>query len=271
MELAAVRLAKEVGYQNAGTVEYLFMEAEAKEYERKRLAGESLEGVPLPFAFLELNPRLQVEHPVTEMITGVNLPAAQLQVAMGIRLDMIPDVRRYYNAADPFGSEPIDLDNSESKPPSGHVIAARITAENPDSGFQPTSGRVTEINFRSTPDVWGYFSVDSSGLVHEFADSQIGHLFGWGTTREEARRRMVVALKELSIRGDIRTTVEYLVSMMETEDFVGNNIDTEWLDRRIESKVRGGKPDPVLVSVVGAACTSFRAFGARKTDYIDCC
>lgn len=271
MELAAVRLAKEVGYVNAGTVEYLFMEDQAREYERKRLAGEDLEGVPLPFAFLELNPRLQVEHPVTEMITGVNLPASQLQVAMGIRLDMIPDVRRYYNAKEPFGSEPIDLDNTESSPPSGHVIAARITAENPDSGFQPTSGRVTEINFRSTPDVWGYFSVDSSGLVHEFADSQIGHLFGWGTTREEARRRMVVALKELSIRGDIRTTVEYLVSMMETGDFVGNKIDTEWLDRRIESKVRGGKPDPVLVSVVGAACQSFRAFQARKNDYVDCC
>ena len=72
-----------------------------------------------------------------------------------------------------------------------HVIAARITAENTDSGFTPTSGAVSELNFRSTPSVWGYFSVDSSGRVHEFADSQIGHLFSWGRHREEARRNMV--------------------------------------------------------------------------------
>lgn len=65
---------------------------------------------------------------------------------------------------------------------------------------------------RSTPDVWGYFSVSSQGGVHEFSDSQFGHLFAQGETREIARRSMVVALKELSIRGDIRTTVEYLRS-----------------------------------------------------------
>jgi biotin carboxylase len=76
-----------------------------------------------------------------------------------------------------------------------HVIAARITAENTDSGFTPTSGAVSELNFRSTPSVWGYFSVDSSGRVHEFADSQIGHLFSWGRHREEARRNMVTDLK----------------------------------------------------------------------------
>ena len=62
----------------------------------------------------------------------------------------------------------------------GHCIAVRITAENPDAGFQPTSGTIEELNFRSTPDVWGYFSVDSSGTVHEFADSQFGHLFAHG-------------------------------------------------------------------------------------------
>ncbi len=77
-----------------------------------------------------------------------------------------------------------------------HVIAARITAENAESGFTPTSGEVSELNFRSTPSVWGYFSVDSSGRVHEFADSQIGHLFSWGRHREEARRNMVGVLGE---------------------------------------------------------------------------
>jgi len=259
MERAAVRLAKEVGYVNAGTVEYLFMEEDSS------------------FAFLELNPRLQVEHPVTEMVTNVNLPAAQLQVAMGIRLFAIPDVRRLY------GQEPcvdistggaaleaarIDFDVAKRLPPRGHVIACRITAENPDSGFQPTSGAVTELNFRSTPDVWGYFSVDSSGRVHEFADSQIGHLFAFGASREVARQHMVLALKELSIRGDIRTTVEYLVHMMESGDFKANRINTAWLDARILDKVTTVKPDAVLVAMIGAVWRSTCSFDKRRLEYI---
>jgi biotin carboxyl carrier protein len=173
-----------------------------------------------------------VEHPVTEMITHVNLPAAQLQVAMGIPLGRIPDVRRHYGKSR-FGAEPVDFETEESVGPHGHVIAARITAENPEAGFQPTSGAIEELNFRSTPDVWGYFSHDSHGHVHEFADSQIGHVFAWGENREDARRSIVMALKELSIRGDIHTTVEYIIEMMQTEDFKENRISTAWLDARI--------------------------------------
>ena len=100
-------------------------------------------------------------------------------------------------------------------------------------GSQPTSGAIEELNFRSTPDVWGYFSHDSHGHVHEFADSQIGHVFAWGENREDARRSIVMALKELSIRGDIHTTVEYIIEMMQTEDFKENRISTAWLDARI--------------------------------------
>ena len=78
---------------------------------------------------------------------------------------------------------------SPSPPPiaHGHVIACRITAENPDEGFQPGSGTVQELNFRSSKNVWGYFSVAASGGLHEFADSQFGHCFAWGETREHAR------------------------------------------------------------------------------------
>ena len=75
--------------------------------------------------------------------------------------------------------------------------------------------------------------MDSSGRVHEFADSQIGHIFAFGTTRNKARKAMILALKEMSIRGEIRTTVEYLVKLMESHDFRANNIDTTWLDARI--------------------------------------
>jgi acetyl-CoA carboxylase / biotin carboxylase 1 len=170
MEEAAVNLATAVGYANAGTVEYLFSEEDSK------------------FYFLELNPRLQVEHPVTEMITKVNLPAAQLQVAMGIPLDNIPDLRALYGRNrfedDPTApSSRIDFRTAKHLPPSGHCIAVRITAENAEAGFKPTSGCIQELNFRSTPNVWGYFSMDSSGSIHEFADSQFGHLFASGVDR----------------------------------------------------------------------------------------
>jgi len=226
MEKAAVALAKAVHYTNAGTVEYLYSEREAK------------------FYFLELNPRLQVEHPVTEMITRVNLPAAQLQVAMGIPLHNIPEIRELYgrnrfedNPKDP--SSKIDFENTQRVPPNGHCIAVRITAENAEAGFKPTSGGIQELNFRSTANVWGYFSMDSSGSIHEFADSQFGHLFANGPDREQARRNMVLALKELSIRGDISTTVDYISKLIELEDFVANNIDTGWLDGIVKENVDG--------------------------------
>eukprot|EP00934_Nitzschia_sp_Nitz4_P003708 Nitzschia sp. Nitz4//scaffold268_size26297//6123//13356//NITZ4_008277-RA/size26297-snap-gene-0.20-mRNA-1//-1//CDS//3329544930//3698//frame0 len=227
MEQAAVALAKAVGYANAGTVEYLYSEPDAK------------------FFFLELNPRLQVEHPVTEMITQVNLPAAQLQVAMGIPLDNIPEIRQLYNRNrfedDPMHpSSRIDFDTATRVPPNGHCMAVRITAENAEAGFKPTSGGIQELNFRSTPSVWGYFSMDSSGSIHEFADSQFGHLFANGKDREQARRNMVLALKELSIRGDISTTVDYISKLIELPDFIGNQIDTAWLDEIIkENSVQG--------------------------------
>uniref|UniRef100_A0AAV1VHC7 Acetyl-CoA carboxylase n=1 Tax=Peronospora matthiolae TaxID=2874970 RepID=A0AAV1VHC7_9STRA len=256
MMRAATRLAKEVEYVNAGTVEYLFSELPEDN-------GNS-------FFFLELNPRLQVEHPVTEMITHVNLPAAQLQVAMGIPLYCIPDVRRLYNK-DAYETTPIDFDTEKQKPPHGHVIAARITAEDPNAGFQPTSGAIQELNFRSTPDVWGYFSVDSSGQVHEFADSQIGHLFSWSLTREKARKNMILALKELSIRGDIHTTVEYIVNMMESDDFKYNHISTSWLDERIShhNEVRlQGRPDPLMVVFVGAVCCAYQASNKLQEEYV---
>lgn len=176
MEMAAVRLAQMVGYVSAGTVEYLY-EPDTNQ-----------------FYFLELNPRLQVEHPCSEIITGVNLPAAQLMVAMGIPLHRIRDIRLMYGMS-PNTASPIDFHfespqsiQCQRKPvPKGHVIAARITAENPDLGFKPNGGAMHELNFRSSTNVWGYFSVGASGGLHEFADSQFGHLFAYGENRIQAR------------------------------------------------------------------------------------
>ncbi|XP_023617817.1 acetyl-CoA carboxylase 2 isoform X4 [Myotis lucifugus] len=249
MEQCAVRLAKTVGYVSAGTVEYLY----------------SQDG---SFHFLELNPRLQVEHPCTEMIADVNLPAAQLQIAMGVPLHRLKDIRLLYGES-PWGVTPIAFETPPNPPLArGHVIAARITSENPDEGFKPSSGTVQELNFRSSRNVWGYFSVAATGGLHEFADSQFGHCFSWGENREEAISNMVVALKELSIRGDFRTTVEYLINLLETESFQNNDIDTGWLDHLIAEKVQAEKPDIMLGVVCGALNVADAMFRTCMTDFL---
>ncbi|XP_056276127.1 acetyl-CoA carboxylase isoform X3 [Pseudoliparis swirei] len=249
MEKYAVRLAKMVGYVSAGTVEYLYSENGS-------------------FHFLELNPRLQVEHPCTEMIGDVNLPAAQLQIAMGIPLYRMKDIRLLYGET-PWGDSVIDFEAPEYTPsPRGHVIAARITSENPDEGFKPSSGTVQELNFRSSKNVWGYFSVGATGGLHEFADSQFGHCFSWGENREEAISNMVVAMKELSIRGDFRTTVEYLIKLLETESFRNNDIDTSWLDHLIAEKVQAERPDTMLGVVCGALHVADASFQKSMSDYL---
>lgn len=298
LEQGAVALAKAVGYVGAGTVEYLYTGDET--------GGE--------FFFLELNPRLQVEHPVTEWISRINLPALQLHIAMGIPLYNVSCIRRFFGVPDKLlldhdvlsslpssapsspGSAshgcstiPTDKDANDTStdraaaltigsellerdalPPRGHVIACRITAENPDEGFQPTSGNIQELMFRNTPNVWGYFSVGASGGVHEFADSQFGHLFAWGENREASRRSLVLALKELSIRGDIRTTVEYLIKLLEMPDFRENRIHTAWLDALIAEKITAERPPNHLAVVIGAVCRAHMDFNATSEAFTKC-
>lgn len=256
MEKAAVRLAKLVGYVSAGTVEYLYSHHDDS------------------FYFLELNPRLQVEHPTTEMVSGCNIPAIQLQIAMGIPLHRIRDIRTLYGM-DPHGVTEIDFDgekpesvNTQRKPtPKGHVIACRITGENPDAGFKPSSGALTELNFRSNSNVWGYFSVNSAGGLHEYADSQFGHIFAYGMERSEARKSMVVALKELSIRGEFRTTVEYLIKLLEKPEFENNTLTTQWLDGLIAEGMTSERPDPVVAVVCGAVVKAHIAFETSFARY----
>ncbi|KAJ3357332.1 acetyl-coenzyme-A carboxylase [Allomyces javanicus] len=257
MEMSAVRLAQLVGYVNAGTIEFLYNRSKNEYY------------------FLELNPRLQVEHPCSEIVSGVNIPAAQLQVAMGIPLHRIPHIRLMYGLP-PTGTSPIDFHFTDAqsihrqrKPaPRGHVIACRITAENPDAGFKPSGGQLVELNFRSSTDVWGYFSVSPSGGLHEFADSQFGHVFAFGHDRQSSRRNMIMALKELRIRGDFRTTVEYLIKLLETADFASNDFSTAWLDSLIEQNVQAERPDTWVSVVCGAAVKAFAAAEAQKTLFL---
>ena len=249
MERCARALARAVGYVGAATVEYLY----------------SLESGG--YFFLELNPRLQVEHPVTEWISGVNLPSTQLLIGMGVPLYRIPDIRRLYGK-DPNGTDPIDFEADEQMPPSGHVVAVRITSEDAHDGFKPTTGKIDELSFRSTPDVWGYFSIKGGGSIHEFSDSQFGHLFAKADTRDQAIRAMVVALNELRIRGEIRTIVDYCSHMIQDKDFVGNKIHTGWLDNRIAAQVTTGKVDWHLAVVSGAVLRAHEAISANSAEYV---
>ncbi|EWC85337.1 hypothetical protein PFNF54_05814 [Plasmodium falciparum NF54] len=281
MEKSSIRLTKMIKYRGAGTIEYLYDQINKK------------------YFFLELNPRLQVEHPVSEGITNCNLISIQLQVAMGIPLQNIDDIRNLYqidkiekikkkdeqkkefeltdnlyNTTNEQNNKNLlhynnyrnqnlcnnnsiksllNYDTNENvnrkynllnehfdfynnKPYiKNHVIAARITAENSNDSFKPTSGNVRRINFQNWKDVWGYFSIND-GFVHEFSDSQIGHIFAKGETREVARKNLILALRKLHIDGDIKTGTKYLAKILESKAFIDNNITTNWLDIIIEKK-----------------------------------
>ncbi|RZC49276.1 hypothetical protein C5167_017697 [Papaver somniferum] len=244
LEQAARRLAKCVNYVGAATVEYLYSMDTGEYY------------------FLELNPRLQVEHPVTEWIAEVNLPAAQVAVGMGIPLWQIPEIRRFYGMDYNGGYDawrrtsavatPFDFDKAESVRPKGHCVAVRVTSEDPDDGFKPTGGKVQELSFKSKPNAWAYFSVKSGGGIHEFSDSQFGHVFAFGESRALAIANMVLGLKEIHIRGEIRTNVDYTIDLLHAAEYRDNKIHTGWLDSRIAMRVRAERP-PWYLSVVGGA------------------
>nr|AIT59734.1 acetyl-CoA carboxylase [Salvia miltiorrhiza] len=260
LEQAARRLAKSVNYVGAATVEYLYSMETGEYY------------------FLELNPRLQVEHPVTEWIAEINLPAAQVVVGMGIPLWQIPEIRRFYGMEHGGGYDswrktsvsatPFDFDKVESTRPKGHCVAVRVTSEDPDDGFKPTSGRVQELSFKSKPNVWAYFSVKSGGGIHEFSDSQFGHVFAFGESRALAISNMVLGLKEIQIRGEIRTNVDYSIDLLNAVDYKENKIHTGWLDSRIAMRVRAERP-PWYLSVVGGALYKASASSAATvSEYV---
>ncbi|KAJ1348739.1 hypothetical protein KIN20_004112 [Parelaphostrongylus tenuis] len=227
MQEDAVRIAKLVGYESAGTVEYMYLPDEDK------------------YFFLELNPRLQVEHPCTEMLASINIPAIQMQIAMGLPLNRITDIRLFYGL-DRYGTTPLPkeivLTDTEYS-----VIAARITSEDPEDFF---------------PTFYG------AGKVHEFADSQFGHLFARGRTRHEAVSVMLCALQELELRASFSSQVSYLVDMLKEPDFTENRFNTQWLDNRIANKVLQKAPLPkhemiaISSAVIGHArvTTAFNNF-----------
>jgi acetyl-CoA/propionyl-CoA carboxylase biotin carboxyl carrier protein len=183
---SAVALAKQVGYVNAGTVEFL-------------VSGEEV-------FFLEMNTRLQVEHPVTELVTGLDLVQLQLRIAAGEPL--------------PFTQDEVTLD--------GHAFEARVYAEDAFNGFLPQAGVAESV--RWSPRARVDAALESGQEVSTSYDPMLGKVIVHGPTREAARRALVTALDETAILG-LTTNLGFLRGLASSDEFRDNEVDTAWLDR----------------------------------------
>lgn len=189
----AVRAAKSAGYTNAGTVEFLV------DQERN-------------FYFLEMNTRLQVEHPVTELVTGLDLVHLQIRIAAGEKL--------------PFRQEDVSI--------RGHALECRIYAEDPDNNFFPSPGRITRLVRPSGPGIREDCGVYENWFVPLDYDPMLSKLIAYAPTRDMAIARMKRALDEYSISG-IKTNLGLFRRILEDPDFVAARIDTGFLDRLLNA------------------------------------
>ena len=191
---AAVRLTKEAGYTNAGTVEFLVNEDEN-------------------FYFIEMNTRIQVEHPVTEMLTGVDLVKEQLRVAAG---------------------EPLSL-GQEDVPFEGWSMEFRINAEDPDQDFMPSPGEISFLEVPGGPGVRVDSAIYQGYEIPPFYDSLVGKLIVWALTREEAITRARRALREYRLEG-IKTTIPLHLRLLEDEVFKSGDYHTGYLEGLLEDE-----------------------------------
>lgn len=194
---AAVRAAAAIGYSNAGTVEFLL----------------SADG---SFYFMEMNTRIQVEHPVTEVVTGVDLVKEQIRSAAGIELRL---------------SEPPEL--------RGHAIELRINAEDPEKDFRPSPGTITAFHAPGGPGIRIDTHVYAGYRVPQYYDSLLGKLIAQGSTRQEAIGRALQALEEFIVEG-VHTTIPFLSSVLRHPEFAAGRVDTGFLARMKDQEAAGG-------------------------------
>ena len=198
---AAIKIAKAVDYIGAGTVEFLFSDATRE------------------FYFLEMNTRLQVEHPVTELVTGFDLVREQILVAAGERLSFKQEEVRWR----------------------GHAIECRVYAEDPENNFFPSPGRITFLRVPSGPGIRDDGGVSEGDEVSIHYDPMISKLAAWGRTRAEAIDRLRRALDEYAVAG-IRTTLPFFREIVRDQEFIAGRLDTGFIARFNER--RRERPHP---------------------------
>jgi acetyl-CoA carboxylase biotin carboxylase subunit len=209
MREAAVKVTRGCGYVGAGTVECLYQDGE--------------------FFFLEMNTRLQVEHPVTEFVTGLDLVHLQLRVAAGEPL--------------PFRQEDITL--------RGHAIECRVYAEDPDNNFFPSPGQITRLISPSGPGIRRDSGMYEGWTVPIEYDPLLAKLVGYGETRTQAIQRLERALYEYFV-GGIKTNISLFRRILKDPDFRAGNIDTGFLERLLATKVTEHNPHHELIATIAA-------------------
>jgi acetyl-CoA carboxylase, biotin carboxylase subunit len=225
----AVRVAQAAGYTNAGTVEFLV--------DRQK-----------NFFFLEMNTRLQVEHPVTELVTGLDLVQMQIRIAAGERLS--------------FGQKDVQI--------RGHAIECRIYAEDPDNNYFPSPGKITLLLSPSGPGIRRDSGVYEGWSVPMDYDPLLAKLIGYGSDRDQAIGRLTRALNEYFV-GGIKTNLSLFRRILRDPDFRAGKLDTGFLDRMLKRK-EDAQVDPNAAEVaaiaagVFAVLSSVAAAGANKPD-----
>ena len=216
MGSAAVKIAKAANYVNAGTLEFLVDR-------------------DLNFYFLEMNTRLQVEHPVTELVTGVDIVKEQIRIASG---------------------RPLSL-RQENIVLRGWAIECRITAEDPFNNFMPSTGKITNLQEPTGPGVRLETGLFEGMEVSLFYDPLIAKLCVWGETRAAAIVRMRRALSEFQIMG-VSTSIPFHQKIMESTNFMGGHFDTRFVEEKVEMKQGGSEDKERIAALVGALLTHER-------------